>query len=382
MRLSTAGMHRSSIEAILEQQVKLVEDAEADRHRQEIPDRGRGSDRRRARCGRWIARSRTTPQYARNSNIDRRAASTTRSRRWPMSPRCCRARATWPWQGANATLGPVERKMLANDVRQHLAALLDMANREDSQRRIPVRRHVARRTKPFAQGTTGVNYQGDQSPIAQIRIRSTQSLADGHAGADVFMDVAEAMACSSPASPATNTGTRHHRCGHASRIPRPGCADNYTLQFTSATDWQVVDDTLPTPVVIAIGHGIRPGQSISFHGVQRDHHRHAGRERYRSASRPRSSSTCSPCSTSWRPRSRADRRHRRQQGAVRHQTSARPSRISTRRSTAWSACAPRWARGCRPSTPAASTPRGRSAGSAIAAFRHARRGLRRRPSAS
>jgi flagellar hook-associated protein 3 FlgL len=43
--------------------------------------------------------------------------------------------------------------------------------------------------------------------------------------------------------------------------------DNYTLQFTSATDWQVVDDTTPTPVTIASGTGFTPGQSISFLGV-------------------------------------------------------------------------------------------------------------------
>jgi flagellar hook-associated protein 3 FlgL len=43
--------------------------------------------------------------------------------------------------------------------------------------------------------------------------------------------------------------------------------DNYSLQFTTATDWQVVDDTLPTPNVIASGAGFVSGQSISFLGA-------------------------------------------------------------------------------------------------------------------
>ena len=49
--------------------------------------------------------------------------------------------------------------------------------------------------------------------------------------------------------------------------PTAWVADNYTLQFTSATDWQVVDDSMPTPVVIASGTGFTSGQSISFLGV-------------------------------------------------------------------------------------------------------------------
>ncbi len=43
--------------------------------------------------------------------------------------------------------------------------------------------------------------------------------------------------------------------------------DNYTIQFTSPTEWQVVDDTAPTPVVVASGTGFASGQSISFNGV-------------------------------------------------------------------------------------------------------------------
>jgi flagellar hook-associated protein 3 FlgL len=45
-------------------------------------------------------------------------------------------------------------------------------------------------------------------------------------------------------------------------------SDNYTLRFTSATDWVVEDDTLPTPVQVATGSGFTSGNTIQFLGVR------------------------------------------------------------------------------------------------------------------
>jgi flagellar hook-associated protein 3 FlgL len=49
--------------------------------------------------------------------------------------------------------------------------------------------------------------------------------------------------------------------------PTAWVAGNYTVEFTTATDWQVVDDATPTPNVIATGTGFAAGQSISFNGI-------------------------------------------------------------------------------------------------------------------
>jgi len=65
---------------------------------------------------------------------------------------------------------------------------------------------------------------------------------------------------------ATNTGNATVGVGTVTD-PSSWVAGNYTLQFTSATDWQVVDDGTPTPAVIASGSGFTSGQSISFLGV-------------------------------------------------------------------------------------------------------------------
>jgi flagellar hook-associated protein 3 FlgL len=113
-------------------------------------------------------------------------------------------------------------------------------------------------TRPFAQGATGVNYLGDQT-TRQIRISSTQSLSDVHAGGDAFMGIAERNGVFRTTvrrpTPALRASARH---GDG---PSAWVADNYTLQFTSATDWQVVDDGTPTPQCIASGSGFTPGRA-------------------------------------------------------------------------------------------------------------------------
>ena len=65
---------------------------------------------------------------------------------------------------------------------------------------------------------------------------------------------------------AANTGNATVSVGTVTN-PSAWVPANYTLQFTSATDWQVVDDSTPTPLVIASGSGFTSGQSISFQGV-------------------------------------------------------------------------------------------------------------------
>jgi flagellar hook-associated protein 3 FlgL len=115
------------------------------------------------------------------------------------------------------------------------------------------------------QGTTGVNYQGDFTS-RQIRISSTQSLPDSHAGVDVFMGIRERNGVFTTNVGGANTGSATIDVGQVTDrsawVP-----DNYTLQFTTPTDWQVVDDTLPTPNVIATGTGFTSGQTITFSGI-------------------------------------------------------------------------------------------------------------------
>ena len=61
--------------------------------------------------------------------------------------------------GANATLGQAERKMIANQVRQNLAALMDMANRQDGNGEY-LFAGTSTATRPFAQGASRSHLPG------------------------------------------------------------------------------------------------------------------------------------------------------------------------------------------------------------------------------
>jgi len=262
MRLSTAGMHRNSIDAILEHQFKLAKTQQqitTGKKFQTAAEDPIGATRA-AGLDRTLA---DNAQYERNSNIIEsrlkyEEASLADATAFLQSAR------DLALQGANASLGPSERKALASNVRQQLAAMLEVSNRDDSNGEY-LFSGTSTATKPFAASASGVNYQGDLTN-RQIRISGSQSLADSHTGAEVFMNITERNGVFRTSVNAGNTGSGSIDVGRVAD-PTQWVPDNYTLQFTTATDWQVVDDTLPTPNVIATGTGYTPGQSINFRGI-------------------------------------------------------------------------------------------------------------------
>jgi flagellar hook-associated protein 3 FlgL len=262
MRLSTAGFHRNTIDAILEHQTKLAKtqtQITTGKKFQSVSEDPVGATRAAA-LDRTLA---DNAQYERNSNIVQTRLSYEEQTLADVTALLQQVRER-ALQGANTTLGTEERKMLANDIRQNLAALMELANSDDANGEY-LFSGTSTGTRPFAQGTTGVNYQGDLTN-RQIRISGTQSLADSHSGADVFMGIRERNGVFTTNVATTNTGGGTIDVGRVSDLSA-WVPDNYTLQFTSPTDWQVVDDTLPTANVIATGTGFTSGQTITFSGV-------------------------------------------------------------------------------------------------------------------
>lgn len=262
MRISTAGMHRTSINAILEQQSRMA-------HTQQQVTSGlkftKASEdpigaTRVATLERALA---DNEQYARNSDIVQTRLNYSEQAMADVTNLLQRVREL-TLQGANATLGASELRSLANEVRQNAAEMLDIANRTDANGEY-LYSGTSTAVRPFTQGAGGVTYQGDLVN-RQVRISNTQSLADGHDGAAVFMGIAEGNGTFRTTVAAGNTGSGTIDVGSVSDLSQ-WVPDNYTLQFTTATDWQVIDDTLPTPNVIASGTGFVSGQNITFNGV-------------------------------------------------------------------------------------------------------------------
>jgi flagellar hook-associated protein 3 FlgL len=155
--------------------------------------------------------------------------------------------------------------MLATELRQLASELVDISNRDDGNGEY-LFAGTSTGTKPFARGTTGVSYVGDQT-TRHIRVSGSQAIADGHPGSEVFMNLTQANGTFRTEVSATNTGSGTIDVGTVVD-PAAWVADNYTLRFTSATDWVVEDDTAPTPVQVAAGTGFVSGQTIQFPGAR------------------------------------------------------------------------------------------------------------------
>jgi len=262
MRMSTAGMHRTSIDAILDHQVRMA------KTQQQLTTGKKFSTASEDPIGatRAAVLDRTladNDQYGRNSSILETRLNYSEQAMADVTNVLQRVREL-ALEGANTTLGPGERKALAVEVRQNAAALLDIANRTDANGEY-LYAGTSTGTRPFTQSAAGVGYQGD-SVSRQIRISASQSLADSHSGADVFLGISERNGTFTTGVIGTNTSGATIDVGKVTDASQ-WVDGNYTIQFTSATDWQVIDDATPTPNVITSGTGFVSGQSITFLGA-------------------------------------------------------------------------------------------------------------------
>jgi flagellar hook-associated protein 3 FlgL len=263
VRLSTAAIHRTSIGSILEQQTRLA------RTQAQVTSGKRFlsaaedpiAATRAAALDRTVADNK---QFERNSNIVESRLSYEEQSLSDVTLLLQRVRER-ALEGANSTLGQGERNMLATELRQLVGELVDISNRDDGNGEY-LFAGTSTGTKPFARGTTGVNYVGDQT-TRFIRVSGSQALADGHPGTEVFMNITEANGTFRTAVAPANTGSGTIDVGSMTN-PAAWVADNYTIRFTSATDWVVEDDTLPTPVQVANGTGFASGNTIQFLGAR------------------------------------------------------------------------------------------------------------------
>jgi flagellar hook-associated protein 3 FlgL len=263
MRLSTAAIHRTSIDSILDSQSRLA------RTQQQVTSgkRFQSSAEDPVAATRAAALDRTVAdnaQFERNSNIIQSRLSYEEQSLADVTLVMQRTREL-ALQGANATLGQGDRNLLVTELRELRGQLVDIANRDDANGEY-LFSGSSTATKPFGSTPAGVAYLGDQT-TRFIRVSGSQAIADGHPGTEVFMNVTQSNGTFRTAVNSANTGSGTIDVGTVID-PSAWVSDNYTLRFTTPTDWVVEDDTLPTPVQIASGAGFKSGQTISFLGAQ------------------------------------------------------------------------------------------------------------------
>jgi flagellar hook-associated protein 3 FlgL len=165
-------------------------------------------------------------------------------------------------QGANATTDSVGRAAIATEIQGRLDELMSIANRKDANGEY-LFAGFSTLTQPFAKTPAGVAYLGDQG-VRLVQTSPTQKTADGHSGYEVFQNVAEGNGTFVVNANAANTGAGV--VGTSSVVnPANWVRDDYTIRFTSATTYDVVDSANNNVVT---GASYTSGGSIAFRGVQ------------------------------------------------------------------------------------------------------------------
>ncbi|EQD44848.1 flagellar hook-associated protein FlgL, partial [mine drainage metagenome] len=149
---------------------------------------------------------------------------------------------------------------------QQLQQLVGIANSQDGQGNYLFSGNAAG-TKPFAQSGNSVSYSGASS-VSQVQLSAEQSISTGDTGSSVFMSTPAGNGTFTTAASSTNTGTASIGPGTVTNASQ-WVPDNYTIAFSSATQYTVTDTK--TGVQVASGTlsgGSGATNSIAFNGIQ------------------------------------------------------------------------------------------------------------------
>jgi len=153
-----------------------------------------------------------------------------------------------------------DRRIIATELRHLRASLLDVANRGDGNGRALFAGQRDGVT-PFSQTAGVVTYNGDDGRN-RIDVAPDMAVADTDPGSDVFMRVPTGDGVIRGTVGAANTGTGVLQSARVTDSNAWG-ARNLTLQFTSPTDWRVMDGAT------LVGSGTyADGDTIDIAGVQ------------------------------------------------------------------------------------------------------------------
>jgi flagellar hook-associated protein 3 FlgL len=164
-------------------------------------------------------------------------------------------------EAGNPALSAAQRADIASQMQQDLQNLVSIGNRTDGQGNYIFAGNSAN-TIPFSQSGTTVSYTGSNL-VSQVQIAENQKISAGDSGSNVFMNIPGGNGTFSVAAGATNTGTGSIGVGTVTDKTQ-WTPDNYTISFTSPTDYTVTDSLGNT---VTTGTNFQDGDSIAFKGV-------------------------------------------------------------------------------------------------------------------
>lgn len=164
-------------------------------------------------------------------------------------------------QANNAIQSNESRSLIATEMRQHLSQLVQVANAKDGSGRFLFSGNLDD-TTPVSVTASGYAYNGDQGE-RRIQIGEGRYIADGDSGDEVFFRIRTGNGTFIAAPAAGNSGSGVIGASSVTDVTQYDNAP-YTVQFNTATDYDVLD---ASATVIASGVH-QQGGSIGFRGIE------------------------------------------------------------------------------------------------------------------
>lgn len=198
-------------------------------------------------------------QYVQNGDAANARLSTTEQAFADLSNSLNRIREL-TLQAGSPAMDSAARKAIVSELTTRTQEVQDIANRRDANGEY-LFSGLSTQTQPFARGANGVDYSGDQGTRV-LQIGPDQQIADGFSGEQVFRSITQGNG-TFVVSQGVHVGASSIDTGQVTNAGAwvPG---NYSLEFTAADTWQVLD---ANSNVVTSGPYVS-GAAIAFNGVQ------------------------------------------------------------------------------------------------------------------
>ncbi len=229
MRLSTSYINQLGLNNILDQQLhiaRLQQQVASGRRILSASDDPSGA----AQVLRLTEEINITNQYQRNSNFITSRLSLEESSLKNIEESLIRIKEL-AIQGNNSIVDANSRDAIATEIEERLNEILGLANTQDANREYLFSGYQTL-TKPFVQNANGTfRYDGDQGQRL-LQISSGRTIADSHAGTDVFTDIFNGNGTFQVNDTPSNTGTGVISIGQVTDT-NAYVEDTYTITFVT-----------------------------------------------------------------------------------------------------------------------------------------------------
>ncbi len=167
-------------------------------------------------------------------------------------------------QGRSESISNADRDSIAKEIREQMEVLVDLGNTRNASGEY-IFAGAAVGTRPFTSDALGnVSYNGDQT-VRELQLSETRTIAESFTGHDALFAVRNGNGTFIGGRVATNTGTGQIS-DNTVLNGAAYVAHDFRISFTSATSFDIIDDTLGSNV--ATGQAYTDGAAISFNGSQ------------------------------------------------------------------------------------------------------------------